>query len=252
MNTKGILLVLVLAMSGCVQQAETAHCVAVHDGDTFEIEHNEIVRLIGIDAPELSEPGGDLAKEYLSSLILGNRVILIEGAEKKDSYGRLLRYVYTGATCVNEEMLRQGYAEARYLPENDPNREYYLQLEIEAENIKAGLWGSTIFQHRSNLMWEDNIPVICWKDADKYYGQYVIVEGTIVNTYNSGEVCFLNFHSDWKQYLTAIIFASDFPAFPEQPEVYYLGKNVLIIGIVKDKGKPEIVVKTPDQIKIVR
>ena len=78
----------------------------------------------------------------------------------------------------------------------------------------------------------------------------MIVENTIVDTYKSKNVCFLNFCTN--HYFAAIIFACDFPEFPEAPEVYYLGKRVQIIGIIKEyKGSPEIVVKTPDQIKII-
>ena len=78
----------------------------------------------------------------------------------------------------------------------------------------------------SILNWEEDILIIDWKDADKYYGQYVIVEGTIVDTYNSGKAYFLNFDPDWQQYFTAVIFACDFPSFPESPENYYLDKKV--------------------------
>lgn len=139
MNAKILLVVVVLASSSCLQQPETL-CVAVYDGDTFELDNETIVRLAGVDAPEHSEPGGDTAQDYLSQLILNKGVTLLAGPEDKDEYGRLLKYVYVDNICVNEEMVRNGYAEARYLPENDSNCEYYIQLEMEAEHNKAGLW----------------------------------------------------------------------------------------------------------------
>ncbi|MBU7046836.1 MAG: thermonuclease family protein [Theionarchaea archaeon] len=228
---------------------DTLSCTAIIDGDTFRLENGETVRLIGIDAPELSQPGGEESREYLAHLILNKGVTLEKGYEDRDKYNRLLRFVYIGNTCINEEMIRQGYAEARYL--TDPIREYYIQLEIEAEIAKTGLWSANIFQPRSNLRWEEDIPVIDWRDAHKYYNKYVIVEGIIVNTYNSGIVCFLNFDTDY-QYFTAVIFASDFLRFPFIPEVFYLGKRVRIIGFIKEyNGSPEIIVKTPDQIRIL-
>ncbi|MBU7046718.1 MAG: thermonuclease family protein [Theionarchaea archaeon] len=227
----------------------TLICTAVIDGDTFKLETGDTVRLIGIDAPELSQPGGEESHEYLTQLILNKEITLKKGHEDRDKYNRLLRFVYIGNTCINEEMIRQGYAEARYL--TDSIRGYYIQLEIEAEIAKAGLWSDNIFQPRSNLRWGEDIPVIDWKDADKYYNQYVIVEGTIVDTFNSGNVCFLNFDMDY-QYFTAVIFASDFLGFPFIPEDFYLGKKVQIIGIIKEyKGSPEIIVKTPQQIRIL-
>ena len=79
----------------------------------------------------------------------------------------------------------------------------------------------------------------------------MIVEGTIVRTYDSGIVCFLNFHTNYS-YFTAVIFASDFPEFTVPPELFYSGKRVQIIGIIKMyKGSPEIIVKTPDQIRVL-
>jgi micrococcal nuclease len=240
---------LIGAIVGCTQQADIISGVEIIDGDTFRLVTGDTVRLIGIDAPELSQPGGVLSREYLAHLICGKRVTLEKGHEDRDNYNRLLRFVYINDLCINEEMIRQGYAEARYLPEN-PIREYYVQLEIEAETARAGLWGDNVFQPRSQLNW-DGLPVITWSDAHKYYNQYVIVEGTIVNTYNSGIVCFLNFHTNYS-YFTAVIFASDFPGFAGPPEFLYSGKTVQIIGIIQEyNGSPEIIVKTPDQIKIL-
>jgi micrococcal nuclease len=241
---------LIGAIVGCTQQAGTISSVEIIDGDTFRLVTGETVRLIGIDAPELSQPGGVLSREYLAHLLLGKPITLEKGSEDRDNYHRLLRFVYINNLCINEEMIRQGYAEAWYLPEN-PICDYYVHLEIQAETAKAGLWSDNVFQPRFNLDWDSNLPLIEWSEADQYYNQYVIVEGTIVDTYNSGIVCFLNFHTDY-QYFTAVIFACDLPGFPYPPDTYYLGKNVQIIGIIREyKGSPEIIVKTPDQIKTI-
>ena len=241
---------LIGAILGCTQQAGTISGIEIIDGDTFRLTNGDTVRLIGIDAPELSQPGGVLSREYLAHLIVGKPITLERGPEDRDKYNRLLRFVYINDLCINEEMIRQGYAEARYLPES-PIRDYYLQLEIQAETTKAGLWSDNVFQSRSEVDWDTDIPVISWSEADDYYNQYVIIEGIIVDTYNSGRVCFLNFHTDY-QYFTAVIVACDLLGFPDSPDTYYLGRKVHIIGIIKEyKGSPEIIVKTPDQIRIL-
>ena len=241
---------LIGAILGCTQQADTIYCIEIIDGDTFRLTTGDTVRLVGIDAPELSQPGGLLSREYLAHLLLGKPITLEKGSEDRDKYNRLLRFVYINDLCINEEMIRQGYAEARYLPEN-PIREYYLQLEMQAEVTRAGLWSDNVFQPRSEVDWDANLPAISWAEADEYYNQYVIIEGIIINTFNSGRVCFLNFHKDY-QYCTAVIFACDLPGFPDTPDIYYLGKKVQIVGIIKQyKGSPEIIVKTQEQIKII-
>jgi micrococcal nuclease len=242
--------ILLCAIVGCTQQVTTISGVEIIDGDTFRLTNGDTIRLIGIDAPELSQPGGEVSRKYLAHLILGKPITLEKGHEDRDKYHRLLRFVYINDLCINEEMIRQGYAEARYLSEN-PIRDYYLQLEIQAEAARAGLWSDNIFQPRFNLGWDSNLPVIDWVNADDYYNQYVIIEGIIINTYNSGTVCFLNFHKNY-QYCTAVIFACDIPGFPDSPDTYYLGRKVQIIGIIREyKGSPEIIVKTPEQIKIL-
>lgn len=101
--------------------------------------------------------------------------------------------------------------------------------------------------------YQEKKPVpINWKEAHQYYDQPVIVEGKIVRTHNSGKACFLNFHGNWRKYLTAVIFAKDFSKFPEHPEEFYYLKTVQVTGIVKEyQGKPEILLRDSSHIKIL-
>lgn len=87
--------------------------VNITDGDTFEIATGEKVRLICVNAPEKGEKGYEEAKDFLSNLILGEEVRLEQGTEYKDSYGRLLKYVYLNTSgeeiFINKEIVQQGY-----------------------------------------------------------------------------------------------------------------------------------------------
>jgi len=97
------------------------------------------------------------------------------------------------------------------------------------------------------------VQVISWQDAGKHCGEYATVEGTIVDTHNSGKACFLNFHPDYRRYFTAVIFASAFSRFPASPENYYFGKRVRVSGYIKEyKGKPEIILSETSQIEILK
>ena len=91
--------VLVFAIMDCIQLADTVSCTAVIDGDTIRLDTGETVRLIGIDAPELSQPGGELSRQYLAQMILGKKITLDRGCEDRDKYNRLLRFVYIGNKC---------------------------------------------------------------------------------------------------------------------------------------------------------
>ena len=97
--------------------------------------------------------------------------------------------------------------------------------------------------------------IISYLDAAKYVGQEKIVEGNIVTTfkYNKGNIIFLNFHDPYEGYFTAIIWNEDWDKFPVSPESYYKGKTVRISGEIIDyEGNPEIVVKDPSQIQIIK
>lgn len=70
-------------------------------------------------------------------------------------------------------------------------------------------------------------------------------------------MCFLNFHKDYKNHFTAVIYQEDSPKFSQPPEKLYLNKKVRIRGRIKhytEKGqdKPEIIIKSPEQIEIVK
>ncbi len=93
---------------------------------------------------------------------------------------------------------------------------------------------------------------ISWQDAAKHYGKYCTVEGTIVLTKNTGKVCFLNFHRNWRKYFTVVIFADYFADFPPHPETYYMKKSVRVTGLIKKyKGKPEMIIDSPAQIEVL-
>ncbi len=240
--------------------AKNEQVVEVIDGDTFKTKQGKTVRLLGVNAPEMTEPGGDIAKDWLTLILLNHGVRLEKDVTQKDDYGRYLYYVYLDNTFVNAEIVRLGYAEVRSYP---PDTMHQRQLE-ESEKIairnKKGLWSFAVFQAPDTSRYrEDRLPekyleteIIMWQDAADYYGQTKTVEGRIVVSNNTGKVCFLNFHKDWSKYFTAVIFSSDFNKFPANPEDYYLNRKVRVTGLIKEyKEKPEIIVKSPSQIEII-
>jgi micrococcal nuclease len=244
-------------ITSCVN---TEKVTEVIDGDTFKTKNGTTVRLLGINAPEMTEPGGDISKDVLTLMILNKNVRLERDITNKDDYGRLLRYVYQGNTFVNAEIVRNGYAEARFYPPDTMYRRYVEEVEKMAVRNGRGLWSFSVFQIPDTIyadikpLPEKKITVetISWRDAAKYYGHTKTVEGRIVASNNTGKVCFLNFHENWRTYFTAVIFSSDFEKFPPHPEDYYLHRTVRVTGLIKEyKGKPEIIVKSPSQIEMI-
>jgi len=92
-----------------------------------------------------------------------------------------------------------------------------------------------------------------WREAANHYGKYKTIEGIIVSGKCLPKVCFLNFDQDYRTTFTAVIFASDLSKFPANPDQYYKNKKVQVTGTIKEyKGKPEIILKGPDQINIIK
>lgn len=240
--------------------APTERVTEVIDGDTFRTQTGSTVRLLGINAPEINDPGGDIAKNVLTLLLMNKDVRLEADMTDQDDYGRLLRYVYVGHVFVNAEMVRMGYAELRFYPPDTFHYQEVRELEKVAIRNRQGLWAFPVFQVPDTTdtalagvaKVSTEVDVVSWRDAAKYYGQTKTVEGKIVASNNTGKVCFLNFDKDWRRNFTAVIFASDFKKFPAHPEDYYLNRVVRVKGLIKEyRGKPEIILKSPSQIDII-
>ena len=131
------------------QSAAPARALRVRqviDGDTITISGIGTVRLIGVDAPEKtggyreSEPYGDAATRYLKELIEGRLVTLEYDGDRKDQYNRTLAYVFLeDGTCVNEEIIRAGWAETyrRFEYRRKPD---FQKAEREARAARRGIW----------------------------------------------------------------------------------------------------------------
>ncbi|MDP9249405.1 MAG: thermonuclease family protein [bacterium] len=121
----------------------------VIDGDTFELEDKEVVRLVGIDAPEEGECYYDESKEALRKLLEGKEVELRKDVTGTDDFGRLLRYaVLPSASALSdniladEYMVKGGYAEPRSNPRDKLYYGLLLEEREQAVAAKRGIWGA--------------------------------------------------------------------------------------------------------------
>jgi DNA/RNA endonuclease YhcR with UshA esterase domain len=94
--------------------------------------------------------------------------------------------------------------------------------------------------------------VIPWHEAHKHMGEMITVEGRIVNTYNTGSVCFLNFVPNDRKEFYLIIFRQNLDAWDEPPQRYFRDKTVRCTGRVEEyQGRPQMKIHDPSQIRIV-
>lgn len=113
--------------------------VSVHDGDTVraidgeQIEHR--VRLAGIDAPELGQAYGRVARDRLRELVLRQRVQV--QVHDRDRYGRDLATLEAAGQEVNRQLVAEGLAWhfTRYSDDED-----LAAAEAAARAARRGLW----------------------------------------------------------------------------------------------------------------
>jgi len=123
---------------------EEGRVVEIIDGDTVRLENGEKVRYIGIDAPEIKEEEcfASEAKRKNKDLVLGKIVRLKKDVSEKDSYGRLLRYVYQDDLFVNLFLIEEGFAVFSPYPPDLKYIDLFNQAEQKAKEENKGLWAS--------------------------------------------------------------------------------------------------------------
>ena len=111
-NKNMLALILCLLVLYIIYLNRSTKVYRVIDGDTFITNKGDIIRMIGIDAPELQTLQGIESKMYLYNLIKDKTITLQKDnySHNEDKYGRLLRYVYLNGQDVNLLMLKKGYA----------------------------------------------------------------------------------------------------------------------------------------------
>lgn len=118
--------------------------IEVNSGDVitiFNLNRPVRVRLLGVDAPEMNQTFGDVAKKHLTDLVY-DRSVLVEYAgiaADKSLIGR----VTLGGADIGAQMIRDGAAWVD--PSNqhrlsDTDREVYQQSEAAARSERRGLW----------------------------------------------------------------------------------------------------------------
>ncbi len=138
--------------------------ISVSDGDTLVVMSNvgpRKVRLIGVDAPEVGQPGpgaaafGAMATEFLASLLPADRLVWLElDLDLEDAYGRLLAYVYVadphGGWLLGEVPVRQlnlalaeaGWAWVMTVLPNARYEDLYEQAVDLAQAGGLGMWST--------------------------------------------------------------------------------------------------------------
>jgi micrococcal nuclease len=125
--------------------------IHIIDGDTIKVHvngKNETVRYLLVDTPDSKSPKNCVqfyAKEAFlrnSELVKSGKLTLeFEAENTRDSYGRLLAYVYVDGESVQGTLLKEGYARVAYSM-NPPYKylEHFRKEENKAKRQKLNIW----------------------------------------------------------------------------------------------------------------
>jgi micrococcal nuclease len=122
--------------------------VRVVDGDTIVLDHQEKVRLIGVDTPELHHPTKPVqyfareAAAFTTQHLAGKTVHLAYDWQRQDRFHRTLAYVcLPDGELVNETIIRDGFGVAyvKY-PFTAALMARFRAAERAARDAGRGLW----------------------------------------------------------------------------------------------------------------
>jgi micrococcal nuclease len=234
-----LLWILALAVSASALDTSGAVVRNVLDGDTLVLSSGERVRLLGLDAPERGEALSWEARNRLLELA-GGKVVELRTCSERDQYDRMLAVVMIeGGLNVNITLLEEGLAVPMLIP---PCGKMVTSQVLRAAEAAIGA-GRGIYSRAGYR-------IVNHEAAGEHIGQRAVVRGKITALHKGKKAWHLNFGDDWRTDFTAVLFSEGrlrFEALGVNPEDL-VGREVLVLGLVKSYNGPEIIVRGPEQI----
>lgn len=142
--------------------AQIAFVSKIVDGDTFKDSTGLSYRLIGINAPEIHEKGGQEAAIFLDSLI-NQKFVQIDTDSQYDTfdfYKRKLCYVFLNCTEINKLMIQTGHA-VTYTKYPFGKMQKYLNAQKDYSSKRQLVTELTYLDQskRNNLLSEKNFKI---------------------------------------------------------------------------------------------
>jgi endonuclease YncB( thermonuclease family) len=135
-----LLISLTLATNALSNDLIAARVISVTDGDNLTVigpdNKQVLIRLYGLDCPELAQPFGENAKEFTSNLCFGK--IILYRMLGIDRFDRTIAAVFLeDGKELNLEILKAGLA---WRHDRYAKRQDYAEAEEEARKAGIGLW----------------------------------------------------------------------------------------------------------------
>ncbi len=239
----------VLSLAACgegrrldqLSAGERGRVAEVRSGDVLVLDSGLVVRLAGLAAPRIGDPGADRARAALQSLAGGQTVALYYGGNRRDVYGRALAQarLTKSQRWVQGEMLRSGWARVWTFADNRALAGLMLADEARARAKAQGLWAMPAYKVL--------LPTEVGPDAHGFQ----IVEGRILSVTEGKSGTFLDFTPDSRGF-SVVIALRDLPDLraggfsPQQ----MTGELVRVRGVIGWGGVMSV--DHPEQIERLR
>lgn len=130
----------------------------VEDGDTIRLVSGQVVRLIGINAPDRGKSGYEEAKNKLEEMTKSQKLWLEYDRYQDDKYGRILAWVWVRCESDKAATLPADYM---HISGNE-SREYVTSkpegcqdgMLINREMVESGMAEAVIYEKRGRLKYE--------------------------------------------------------------------------------------------------
>lgn len=253
MKLLGLFGVVVISIAAAprFETGETGQVSKVLDGDSFILDSGLEVRLAEVEAPRV-RPGdtwGPRATRDLEGLILGKKVELRYDGLRRDRRGRAIAHVFVPqglgkeAIWVQSALLKNGLARVHTYADNRRAVGDLWQAEREARRAGKGIWTSGPYQVR-------------FATPEALQGglnSFQLMEGKVEKASQRGKVIFLNFGTDEKTDVTAIVPETAFQRWRGgAPDILALeGRTIRVRGYVRSSNGPSVWVDHPEQIEFI-
>ncbi len=214
----------------------------VYDGDTVRLEDGRKIRFLGINTPEVkhryqvTEAGGEVAKQWLTGKLKDKKVRLVTDVEQNDKYKRTLAHLITESNeHINLQLVELGLAVVNIYPPNLLYVNELVEAGKRAEQATRGIWQ------------QEDYAVIPVDQLDKSgRSGWVRLMGKVAAIRSSRKFVYLEF-TDLFQ---ARIEKKWLNLFPDIE--HYRGKMLEVSGwLNKNRGGWSMLIRHPSAIKVL-
>ena len=152
-NMKKIIFIILILLFPTFVYANSKEEVKLYkciDGDTIKVIYNDKkvkIRLISIDTPEINENYSIEAKNFTCNKLKSANKIEIEfdkNSKKKDKYNRYLAWVFYDDILLQNELVKKGYAEVKYLYDDYKYTDILKESKKIAQNKEKGIYSKEV------------------------------------------------------------------------------------------------------------